>query len=90
MLAVEAAGHQVITIEGLKEVPMQKAFMDKFALQCGYCTPGFIVACHALVTLHPDANDVMINEWLQSSLCRCTGYQEIKEAINAVLSNGIK
>lgn len=90
MLAVEAVGHQVITIEGLKDVPMQRAFMEKFALQCGYCTPGFIVNCHALVTLHPDADEATINEWLQSSLCRCTGYQEIREAVNAVLSGSIK
>lgn len=87
MLAVEAAGHKVTTIEGLKDVPVQKAFLDKFAFQCGYCTPGFVVNCHALVTLHPDANDEVIKEWLQSNLCRCTGYKEIKEAVKSVLGS---
>ena len=86
MLAVEAAGHKVTTIEGLKDVPIQKAFLDKFALQCGYCTPAFIVNCHALVTIHPDAGDEVIKEWLQSNLCRCTSYMEIEEAIKSVLN----
>lgn len=89
MLAVEAVGHRITTIEGLKDVPMQKAFLDKFALQCGYCTPAFIINCHALVTLHPDADDGMIKEWLQSNLCRCTGYREIKEAVKSVLDGSV-
>jgi aerobic-type carbon monoxide dehydrogenase small subunit (CoxS/CutS family) len=86
MLAVEAAGHKITTIEGLKDVPVQKAFLDKFALQCGYCTPAFVVNCHALVTIHPDAGEEVIKEWLQSNLCRCTSYKEIKEAVESVLS----
>lgn len=85
MLAVEAVGHKITTIEGLKDVPIQKAFLDKFALQCGYCTPAFIINSHALVTIHPDANDEVIKEWLQSNLCRCTSYEEIKEAVKSVL-----
>jgi carbon-monoxide dehydrogenase small subunit len=85
MLAVEAAGHKIITIEGLRDTPVQKAFLDKSALQCGYCTPGFILNSHALVTLHPEADEGMIKEWLQSNLCRCTGYQEIRESVKSVL-----
>lgn len=85
MLAVEAVGHKITTIEGLIDVPMQKAFLDKFALQCGYCTPGFILNSHALASIHPEANEEDIKEWLQSNLCRCTGYKEIKEAVGSVL-----
>lgn len=85
MLAVEAVGHQITTIEGLKGTPIQKAFLDRFAFQCGYCTSGFIMVCHALATIHPDANDDTVQEWLQSNLCRCTGYEEIHEAMKSVL-----
>ena len=81
MLAVEAIGHNITTIEGLKDTPIQAAFIEKFAYQCGYCTPGFIVACYSLINNHPDANDDTIKEWLESNICRCTGYEEIKEAI---------
>lgn len=86
MLAVEAAGHKVTTIEGLKDTPIQKAFIEKFAIQCGFCTPGFIMNCHALLSIHPDANDDVIKEWLQSNLCRCTSYSEIKEAVKSLIS----
>lgn len=86
ILAVETVGHKLITIEGLRNTPIQQAFIDKFALQCGFCTPGFIINCHALINIHPDADDQMINEWLGSNLCRCTSYSEIKEAVTSVLS----
>ncbi len=86
MLAVEAVGHKIITIEGLKDTPIQAAFLDKFAYQCGYCTPGFITTCHSLISNHPDADDETIKEWLESNLCRCTGYEEIKSAVKKVLS----
>lgn len=89
MLAAEAVGHKITTIEGLKDVPIQKAFLDKFAFQCGYCTPAFILNCHALVTIHPDAGDDVIKEWLQSNLCRCTGYKEIKEAVKSVIDGTV-
>jgi len=87
MLAVEAMGHKITTIEGLKDTPVQKAFIEKWAFQCGYCTPGFIINCYALSRIHPNANDEVIQEWLQSNLCRCTGYEEIKEAVKSVLSD---
>lgn len=85
MLAAEAVGHKITTIEGLIDTPVQGAFLEKFAYQCGYCTPGFIVTCHSLISNNPQANDEIIKEWLESNLCRCTGYEEIKCAVKHVL-----
>lgn len=85
MLAVEAAGHKITTVEGLNNAPIQKAFVKYWGFQCGYCTSGFLMVCHALSIIHPDADDLMIEHWLQSNLCRCTGYGEIKDAIKSVL-----
>lgn len=85
MLAVEAPGHDITTIEGLNNVPIQQAFINKWGFQCGYCTPGFIMNAHALVTSHPNASEVDIQNWLESNICRCTSYQEIKEAVYDVL-----
>ena len=85
MLAVEAVGHEITTVEGLQDAPIQKAFVEEFAFQCGYCTPGFLMNCHALATIHPEAEDVVVREWLQANLCRCTGYEEINKAIKGVL-----
>lgn len=86
MLAVEAVGKEVTTIEGLKDAPIQQAFVENFAFQCGYCTPGFIMNCHSLIGQHHDADDRTIKEWLESNICRCTGYAEIEQAIKAVLN----
>ena len=55
MLAVEAVGHQITTVEGLKNAPIQKSFVENWGFQCGYCTSGFLMVCHALSTIHPDA-----------------------------------
>jgi carbon-monoxide dehydrogenase small subunit len=85
MLAVEATGKMVTTIEGLIDTPIQQAFVENFAFQCGYCTPGFIMNCHSLIEQHPEADDNMIKEWLASNICRCTGYSEIERAIKSVL-----
>ncbi|MFV3011653.1 (2Fe-2S)-binding protein [Clostridium botulinum] len=87
MLTVEAIGKKIVTVEGLKNAPIQKAFVDNWGFQCGYCTSGFLMVCHALANIHPDADDYVIEQWLQSNLCRCTGYQEIKTAIKSVISN---
>ncbi|MCG7334465.1 (2Fe-2S)-binding protein [Sporosarcina sp. ACRSM] len=84
-LTIESATESITTIEGLADSPVQQAFVDNWAIQCGYCTPGFVVNCHALMERHPDADDKTIEEWMQSNLCRCTGYHEIKEAIQSVL-----
>jgi carbon-monoxide dehydrogenase small subunit len=86
MLAAEGAGKEITTIEGLEHTPIQTQFIEKFAFQCGYCTPGFIMNCHALMNEHPDATDTVIREWLESNICRCTGYKEIEEAIKAALN----
>ncbi|MCR2044110.1 (2Fe-2S)-binding protein [Anaerosalibacter massiliensis] len=87
MLTVEAMGKEILTVEGLKNAPIQKAFVEKWGFQCGYCTSGFLMVCHSLSKIHPDANDYVIQQWLESNLCRCTGYQEIEEAIKSVLTN---
>jgi len=84
MLAVEAVNLNVTTIEGLCDTPVQRAFEDHWAFQCGYCTPGFIMNCHALTQKEPAADDATVENWLQSNICRCTGYQEIKEAVQSV------
>lgn len=85
MLAVEAIGKKITTIEGLKDTAIQKAFIENFSFQCGYCTPGFIMNCHSLIEQHPDADDETIREWLSSNICRCTGYAEIERAVKSVL-----
>lgn len=84
-LSIEAVDHQVTTIEGLIDTPIQQAFVKQFAFQCGYCTSGFIMNCHALAELYPNANEYQIKDWLQSNICRCTGYEEIEAAITEVL-----
>ncbi len=85
-LAVEVIGREVTTIEGLRGVAMQKAFVEKFAIQCGYCTPGMILNAHALATIYPKATDAIIEEWLESNICRCTSYKEIFSAIKTVIT----
>jgi carbon-monoxide dehydrogenase small subunit len=85
MLAIEASAHNITTIEGLRNTPIQHAFVEQFAFQCGYCTSGFLVNAHALVTQHPDADDETIREWLSSNICRCTCYEEIEAAVKSCL-----
>lgn len=89
MLTVEAADKQITTVEGLKNAPIQKAFIEQFAFQCGYCTSGFLMVCHALAAIHPNPPDVVIDEWLQSNICRCTSYEEIGNAVRTVLSGEV-
>lgn len=86
MLGAEAIGHRITTVEGMERAPIQKAFVEKWGFQCGYCTSGFLTVCHALATIHPDADDLVMEEWLESNICRCTGYEEIKEAVYSILS----
>jgi aerobic carbon-monoxide dehydrogenase small subunit len=87
MLAIETVGKEITTIEGLYNTPIQRAFVEHFAFQCGYCTPGFIMNAHALIERHPDADDSTIQEWLESNICRCTSYKEIEAAVKTVLAN---
>ncbi|MGV3466468.1 MAG: (2Fe-2S)-binding protein [Heyndrickxia sp.] len=84
ILAMEAIGKEVLTIEGLNNTPIQRAYVEKNAFQCGFCTPGFIMNAHSLLTLYPDADEQMIQDWLESNICRCTSYQEMMEAIHSV------
>lgn len=81
MLALDAEGKEVTTIEGLKNTPVQEAFKKHQGFQCGYCTSGFIMNAHALLTKHPDADEETKNRWLSANLCRCTGYEGIEKAI---------
>lgn len=87
MLAVEAWGHMITTIEGLKDTPVQRKFIEDRGFQCGYCTPGFIMNCHALLSIHPHAGKDILEEWLQSNICRCTGYEEIKRAMESLVKS---
>ena len=84
MLAVEAQGKKITTVEGLgAKAAVQNAFVEANAFQCGYCTSGFLMVCHALLTQHPVMPDeIVVEEWLQSNLCRCTSYQEIRKAVH--------
>ncbi|NOU73702.1 2Fe-2S iron-sulfur cluster binding domain-containing protein [Paenibacillus sp. LMG 31458] len=88
MLAIEVQGGSVTTVEGLGgDALIQRAFVDKFAFQCGFCTPGFIMVCHALVNRYPNAGEEVIQEWLQSNICRCTSYEEIHAAVRSVINH---
>lgn len=85
VLAVQADGSELVTIEGLasdgKLHPIQEAFWDEHALQCGYCTPGMILASAQLLERNPHPSDEEIREGLEGNLCRCTGYQHIVNAV---------
>ncbi|MCY3821129.1 MAG: (2Fe-2S)-binding protein [Gammaproteobacteria bacterium] len=85
MLGVEAEGVDITTIEGIAEGstlhPVQRKFLEHAALQCGICTPGFIVATKALLDRNPDPDERTIRYWLAGNLCRCTGYDKIVRAV---------
>lgn len=85
MLAIEAVDTEILTIEGLKDTPIQRAFIEHFAFQCGYCTPGFIMNGHALLLQDGQPTEETVKTWLSSNICRCTGYQEIEAAIHSVI-----
>ena len=85
MLGAEAEGRQIETIEGLAQAdelhPLQKQFLEQASLQCGFCTPGFLVAAKALLDKNPDPTETEIRFWLAGNLCRCTGYDKIVRAV---------
>ena len=87
MFAVQAQGMRIVTIEGLgdpgKLHPLQRAFIEHHALQCGYCTPGFLMLAAATLNSTPDIDDEALREVLASNLCRCTGYKNILAAVKA-------
>jgi aerobic-type carbon monoxide dehydrogenase small subunit (CoxS/CutS family) len=87
-LAVDADGHKVVTVEGLSDGktlhPLQEAFVDNHALQCGYCTPGFLLMAKSLLDARPDVGRDEIIEHLDGNICRCTGYAPIVQAVEQV------
>lgn len=87
MFGVQAQGCHVGTVEGLATDdtlhPIQQAFTDAHALQCGFCTPGFLMAVSAFLSETPDPSDAQIREAISSNLCRCTGYSTIHQAVKA-------
>ena len=87
MLASQADGADVTTIEGLAENgslhPMQEAFRRNHGLQCGFCTPGMVMSALDLMARNPDPSDSEVREWLEGNLCRCTGYHNIVKSILA-------
>ena len=87
VLAREVDGKELMTVEGVAQdgtlSPIQKAFIDKWALQCGYCTPGMIMSAKALLDSNPHPTEYEIRDAIAGNLCRCTGYAKIVEAIAA-------
>jgi len=95
LLAVQVHGKEVLTVEGLAKNSelhvIQEAFVQKYGLQCGYCTPGMILAAHNLLSHNPDPTDDEIRKGLSGNLCMCTGYMQIVEAVKEAsrgLTNG--
>jgi carbon-monoxide dehydrogenase small subunit len=90
VLAAQADGHEVVTVEGIADGdrlhPVQEAFVEAGAVQCGFCTPGLVVAAAELLTRRPDPSEDEIREALSGNLCRCTGYQKIVDAVRAAAS----
>ena len=92
-LAVQAEGAEIVTIEGLRAEdgtrhPMQQAFHENFALQCGYCTPGMLITAIELLRENPDPSELEVREALSGNICRCSGYQAIVNAVLAVARQG--
>ena len=90
MFAVQAEGHAIRTVEGLAEggelQPVQQAFIAHHGVQCGFCTPGFLMLATGILEREPDIGDAELLEVLSSNLCRCTGYQGIVAAVRAALA----
>lgn len=91
-LAVQADGASITTIEGLAQGdtlhPLQEAFWNKHGLQCGYCTPGMILAAHELLRTNPQPTDEQIRHGMEGNMCRCTGYQNIVRAVRDAAGAG--
>jgi len=91
LLAVQADGHEITTIEGLASAdgtlhPMQQAFMENHGLQCGYCTPGMVMAATSLLKENPNPTEAEVRIGLEGNLCRCTGYHNIVQSVLACAS----
>jgi carbon-monoxide dehydrogenase small subunit len=93
MFAVQADGHEVTTIEGLATNgqlhPMQQAFHENHGLQCGYCTPGMVMAATSLLKEVPHPTEAQVREGLEGNLCRCTGYHNIVKSVLAAAEAGV-
>jgi aerobic carbon-monoxide dehydrogenase small subunit len=93
VLAAQADGAEVTTIEGLTPAngfhPLQEAFREKHGLQCGFCTPGMIMAAADLLSRNPNPSDEEIRHGLEGNLCRCTGYHNIVEAVKSAAGQGV-
>ncbi len=91
MFAVQADGHEVMTVEGLGTVdnlhPLQAAFQEAHGLQCGFCTPGFLMSLVPFLAQNPDPTEAEIREAISGNLCRCTGYQKIVESVKLAAKN---
>lgn len=92
VLAIQANGAEILTIEGLRPSqglhPLQQAFVEKGAIQCGFCTPGMILSSSSLLQKNPKPSEEEIRAALSGNLCRCTGYQKIVEAVQSVGQTG--
>jgi carbon-monoxide dehydrogenase small subunit len=91
ILAMEADGHEIVTVEGLSRegiTPLQQAFIDRNAFQCGFCAPGVVLAVTALLRDNPHPTDDEIREAVAGNLCRCTGYDSIVQAVKSVSRGG--
>lgn len=87
-LALDAADAEITTIEGLSDTPVQRAFLAENGFQCGYCTSGFVLNAHALLRKHHQPDPATAREWLESNLCRCTGYEGIARAVDRAAARG--
>ncbi len=92
VLAVEAEGAEIITVEGLAQDkqldPLQQAFIEHTGTQCGFCTPGVLISARALLNRNPNPNEAEIKEALRGNLCRCTGYTRIVDAVKTAAKGG--
>lgn len=93
VLAVQADGGEILTVEGLEQSgalhPLQEGFWEEHGLQCGYCTPGMIMASYQLLQRNPNPSDEEIRHGIEGNLCRCTGYQHIVKAVQYAAKKGL-
>jgi len=92
ILAAQAQGSEILTIEGIENPdgsmhPVQEAFLEKGAVQCGFCTPGMVISSYQLLNENPDPSDNEIKEAISGNLCRCTGYKQIINAVHMAADN---
>jgi aerobic carbon-monoxide dehydrogenase small subunit len=88
VMAARAEGAEILTVEGLTPGPLQQAFAEAGAVQCGYCTPGMLLSAHALLQRNPHPTRAEIRESMAGNLCRCTGYQKIFDAVAQAAEGG--